>query len=588
MTEVSSENVNFQHNVVSNPQELNLSNFKNEEMLLTLKNFLEEEEQLSIAQDVNTLANRDCIIKELCDITQSYRTVNPALIINAIQLADRVICLTNGKIEEPVLIATSCYILSHGAYEGEYLDIKGHFLHVREKYDKSYTKYELRNAFIEVCNVLEFRLMNVTLSHFLNLIALLDDSDWGQYESMKCVLRNGSFTDVSHTYIIRKWLICIKFSRFAELYPSLQLIGLLSSFGILDKKVIELLDKTEDEVITASQIVYAALQRYHCFDSLHLPRTKIVPIEHHSFIFPSAKRGYPNKIVEMQEERFFERFSDLKEVGKGVYGDIFACTDTNSQERVALKIIRADNMFTVMDWIGEISYFSYLQNIEGLNQYMDMFYTRPRRQPSLGICFCIVMPLYLCDARNAPPSLLAPKFDVKRILNGLRQIHLKGFTHGDIKPENILLNDYYNCCLTDFGMLRRHPFGNGILLSYTPTFCCLKYLETLKSSPSYDLYALVMTLLNQYNPTKFGFIRRIKDRIVRSYKYEETNDLMRRAGHDHIAQSAFEEATEVIKELKETNPKFSTILLHIIETSSKEAENSTATCTEWLNYLSSS
>lgn len=41
------------------------------------------------------------------------------------------------------------------------------------------------------------------------------------------------------------------------------------------------------------------------------------------------------------------------------------------------------------------------------------------------------------------------------ILNGLQFVHSKGFIYGDLKPSNILVNEYGTLLLCDFGLARK-------------------------------------------------------------------------------------------------------------------------------------
>ena len=64
----------------------------------------------------------------------------------------------------------------------------------------------------------------------------------------------------------------------------------------------------------------------------------------------------------------------------------------------------------------------------------------------------------------------------KKILKSLALLHHNGFLHGDLKSPNILINDSYNVCLTDFGAVKLGNFDK-YHLSCTISSRCPEDLE---------------------------------------------------------------------------------------------------------------
>jgi serine/threonine protein kinase len=61
----------------------------------------------------------------------------------------------------------------------------------------------------------------------------------------------------------------------------------------------------------------------------------------------------------------------------------------------------------------------------------------------------------------------------KQILEGIKYLHSHGYSHGDIKPENVILDKQGNAKLIDFGYSRRKQIGDesdkaGTLLYAAP------------------------------------------------------------------------------------------------------------------------
>lgn len=576
----------IEENIEYQPEQLKFNNFKQYEELLILKNLLNEEEGILLAQEHDQNGLRKQIFNELHVLIKGFKIVNVGLVINAFQMVDRVIYLSEGKINEAVLIAFSCYILSCGAYHDQKISFKDYLNNANIRLGKQYTSYDLRSNVLQIAKLLNFRLMNVNIHHLFMQIISIDRGNWEAYYAMKSLATGGSFIDISFSYFTRKWLLCVAYPAFASLPPSFQLVGLLKSFGTLSENAIQLLGRTGHEITVASQIVYAALHFGN--DTLsRLPVTRIIPIENYDLTITFPKRDYQNRIHEITSEGFYNRFKNFYSIDKGMYGEIYRAHDQVTEEQVVLKIIKIDDLLHVAEWIGEVCYAAYLNNIKGLVEYKEVFYMKPLDPASPNIAICIVMPCYLSNARETPRSMITPRFNLKKVLNGLRELHVRGFTHGDIKPENILVNDIDDCCLADFGMLRRHPSGSGRLNSYTPCFFCPKYSEKFRSCSVYDLFALVMTLISQFQLTRSEWIRKVRTRVVERFRYVDDPDILSRVDLNHIAQATLDEAIKFIhnRNFWNSHQRVATILSRMIEVSNRDPEFATATCSEWLSYL---
>ena len=84
----------------------------------------------------------------------------------------------------------------------------------------------------------------------------------------------------------------------------------------------------------------------------------------------------------------------------------------------------------------------------------------------------------------------------KGITNALVEVHKKGFIHGDIKPENILLSSTGVIKLTDFGIARdlKYCKTHDQETKGTLRYLCPVYLTTGALNPSSDIFSLALVI----------------------------------------------------------------------------------------------
>ena len=55
------------------------------------------------------------------------------------------------------------------------------------------------------------------------------------------------------------------------------------------------------------------------------------------------------------------------------------------------------------------------------------------------------------------------RYFFKQLLSGMTYIHLRGISHRNLKPENFVLTDNYNCKITGFGHAKAQENGEKSL-----------------------------------------------------------------------------------------------------------------------------
>jgi serine/threonine-protein kinase len=85
---------------------------------------------------------------------------------------------------------------------------------------------------------------------------------------------------------------------------------------------------------------------------------------------------------------------------------------------------------------------------------------------------------------------------VERILNALWYIHERGIVHGDLKPQNIILQHVnHHACLVDFGLSMIKPSSKDRCPGYTEYFSPPEQMDGLPLLPESDFYSLGVTII---------------------------------------------------------------------------------------------
>ena len=84
----------------------------------------------------------------------------------------------------------------------------------------------------------------------------------------------------------------------------------------------------------------------------------------------------------------------------------------------------------------------------------------------------------------------------ERVLNALMYLHYNGVVHGDIKPQNIIVQPAsHQIVLVDFGLSMVKPTRDSDPKGYTPVFSPPEQLSGSPLVPESDFYSLGMTML---------------------------------------------------------------------------------------------
>ncbi|XP_028429954.1 receptor-interacting serine/threonine-protein kinase 4-like [Perca flavescens] len=220
---------------------------------------------------------------------------------------------------------------------------------------------------------------------------------------------------------------------------------------------------------------------------------------------PKMEQVFRNCVLAIEENWKPSSLRDWEEIGSGGFGQIYKARHHQWGEDVAIKLLRHDN--------GNEK--SLLHEIKMMCQATSPHIMAVRgifkgRMPSSGRSrhLGLVMDLMkrgslasLQEALNGTPPWPLVFSLAHQVALGINFLHSLGVLHQDLKPQNILLDDFLNAKLTDFGLARTscsitlpkdgEPLGGT--LKYMPPEA-LKNLESSEPTRAFDIYSFGILL----------------------------------------------------------------------------------------------
>ena len=189
-------------------------------------------------------------------------------------------------------------------------------------------------------------------------------------------------------------------------------------------------------------------------------------------------------------------FHDVSEVGHGGFGVVYRCTQPSLDRTVAVKVLTSDlDPENLERFLREQRAMGRLSGHPNIVTILEVG-TTPTGRPF------IVMPYHAKDSLEAVVRRHGPldwneavSLGVK-LAGALDAAHRVETLHRDVKPGNILLSDYGEPQLTDFGIARiagGFQTSTGVITG-SPAFTAPEVLEGAKPTPQSDIYSLGATL----------------------------------------------------------------------------------------------
>ncbi|MDV7352804.1 protein kinase [Rhodococcus oxybenzonivorans] len=213
-----------------------------------------------------------------------------------------------------------------------------------------------------------------------------------------------------------------------------------------------------------------------------------------------------------------EGFENAEEIGRGGFGVVYRCTQPDTDRIVAVKVLTADldelhraRFLREQRAMGRLSGHPNIVNVlqvgttEGGLPYIAMQY---HAQGSLDVRI----------RRHGPfPMDEALRLGVK-MAGAVETAHRLGILHRDIKPANILLTDYREPALGDFGIAHisgGFETGTGTVTG-SPAFTAPEVLRGDPPSQAADVYGLGASLFSALTGHA-AFERRSGEQVVAQF-----------------------------------------------------------------------
>jgi serine/threonine-protein kinase PknK len=188
-------------------------------------------------------------------------------------------------------------------------------------------------------------------------------------------------------------------------------------------------------------------------------------------------------------------FADADEIGRGGFGIVYRCAQTTLDRVVAVKVLTVEVEDSRERFVRE------QQAMGRLTGHPNIVAVLQTGETPSGYLY-LVMPY--CESGSLQDRIrqvgVLELDEVLRVgvklAGALESAHRSGIVHRDVKPANVLLTDYREPALCDFGIARTagaYKTATGIFTG-SPAFTAPEVLSGDEPGPAADVYGLGATL----------------------------------------------------------------------------------------------
>ncbi|WP_342661758.1 Serine/threonine-protein kinase PknD (plasmid) [Rhodococcus ruber] len=230
---------------------------------------------------------------------------------------------------------------------------------------------------------------------------------------------------------------------------------------------------------------------------------------------PLDTQRYPHSPAGELEDAGFDK---VQEIGRGGFGVVYRCTQADLDRTVAVKILTVD-----LDEENRARFFREQRAMGRLTGHPNIVHILQVGATTSGRPY-LVMPYHSHNSLDARIRSQGPlplgealRLGVK-IAGAIETAHRLGILHRDVKPANILLTEYGEPQLTDFGIA--HIAGGfetatGAVTG-SPAYTAPEVLAGEPPSPAADVYGLGATVFSALTGHA-AFERRSGEQVVAQF-----------------------------------------------------------------------
>ncbi|RZL80393.1 MAG: protein kinase [Rhodococcus sp. (in: high G+C Gram-positive bacteria)] len=189
-------------------------------------------------------------------------------------------------------------------------------------------------------------------------------------------------------------------------------------------------------------------------------------------------------------------FADLREIGRGGFGVVYRCRQPHLDRTVAIKVLAADPASEDLErFLREQRAMGRLSAHPHIVTVLQVGAT-PAGRPYLVMPYHRHGSLDATIRRTGPLSWVDTLHLGIALAGALETAHQAGVVHRDVKPANILLTEYGDPQLADFGIARitgGFETRTGVITG-SPAFTAPEVLAGQSPTPASDIYSLGASL----------------------------------------------------------------------------------------------
>ena len=189
-------------------------------------------------------------------------------------------------------------------------------------------------------------------------------------------------------------------------------------------------------------------------------------------------------------------FEDVAEIGRGGFGVVYRCAQPMLDRTVAVKVLTADLDQENLDrFLREQHAMGRLSGHPNIVTILQVG-TTTRGRPFIVMPYHAKNSLEALIRRHGPLDWRETLRIGVKLAGALEAANRAGILHRDVKPGNILLSEYGEPELTDFGIARiagGFQTATGVITG-SPAFTAPEVLEGKTPTPASDVYSLGATL----------------------------------------------------------------------------------------------